>query len=203
MDGRDYGDETTGRLPYKEYVKKLSQVRHAHLQGLGGAPTRATTLPADPAERKTYPVASGLLDYFPDALAAISHVSWKGNEQHNPGQPLHWARSKSTDEADTMLRHFLERGSLDKDGIRHSAKMAWRALAYLQKEIEAEKETQNGSSPVGECEGGFCGVIYTPQTACNPVSRPEATQARSQADGHYEDEFGSGLPGVPVRRKGL
>jgi hypothetical protein len=107
--------------------------------GIGGAPTRATSLPSDPKTRKTYPVASGLLDYFPDALAAVSHVSYQGNEQHNAGQPLHWARGKSSDEADTMMRHFLERGTLDSDGIRHSAKMVWRALAFLQKEIEAEQ----------------------------------------------------------------
>jgi len=107
--------------------------------GLGGAPTRATTLPEAPAERKKYPVASGVLDYFPDAIVALSNVSWRGNEQHNPGQPLHWARGKSADESDTMIRHFLQRGSLDSDGIRHSAKMVWRALAILQKEIEAER----------------------------------------------------------------
>lgn len=106
--------------------------------GIGGAPTRATTLPNEAAARKTFPVASGFMDYFPDAIAAVSHVSWKGNEQHNPGQPLHWARGKSTDESDTMLRHFLQRGTLDTDGQRHSAKMVWRALAILQKEIEGE-----------------------------------------------------------------
>ncbi|HEY7680676.1 MAG TPA: hypothetical protein VIC04_09190, partial [Terriglobia bacterium] len=43
------------------------------------------------------------------------------------------------DEADALLRHFIERGTLDTDGIRHSAKVAWRALALLQKEIEAER----------------------------------------------------------------
>lgn len=107
--------------------------------GIGGAPTRASTLPEDGAARKTFPVASGVLDYFPDALVAISKVSWQGNEQHNPGQPLNWAREKSTDEADTMIRHFLQRGTLDKDGCRHTAKMAWRALAVLQKEIEEEQ----------------------------------------------------------------
>jgi hypothetical protein len=104
--------------------------------GIGGAPTRCSILPTAAAERKTYPVASGVLDYFPDAIAAISHLSWVGNEQHNPGQPLHWARGKSTDEADTMLRHFLQRGTVDSDGVRHSVKMAWRALALLQKELE-------------------------------------------------------------------
>lgn len=108
-------------------------------KGIGGAPTRTTILPKVPKERKAYPVASGVLDYFPDALVAVANVSWQGNEQHNPGQPLHWARGKSADEADTMIRHFLQRGSLDTDGIRHSAKMVWRALALLQKEIEQER----------------------------------------------------------------
>jgi hypothetical protein len=107
--------------------------------GIGGAPTRATTLPEDAEGRKQHPVASGVLDYFPDALVAIAHLSYKGNEQHNPGQPLHWARSKSSDESDALIRHFLMRGTLDTDGERHSVKMAWRALALLQKEIEAEQ----------------------------------------------------------------
>jgi len=106
--------------------------------GIGGAPTRATTLPDEGKERKQFPIAGGVLDYFPDALVAIAEVSFVGNQQHNPNQPLHWARGKSTDEADTMIRHFLERGTLDTDGLRHTAKMAWRALALLQKEIEDE-----------------------------------------------------------------
>lgn len=110
-------------------------------KGIGGAPTRATILPTDGVERKKFPVASGVLDYFPDAIAAIANLSWTGNNQHNPGMPLHWDRSKSTDEADTMLRHFLQRGTIDTDGVRHATKMAWRALAILQKEIE---EAQNG-----------------------------------------------------------
>jgi len=101
---------------------------------------RENTLPADPKERKTYPVASGFMDYFPDAILAIAHISWIGNQQHHPNEPLHWDRSKSTDEADAMLRHFLRRGTLDSDGTRHSAKMAWRALAILQKELEAERK---------------------------------------------------------------
>ena len=98
----------------------------------------STSLPTDPKERKTYPVGTGVLDYFPLALAEVAHVSWVGNEQHNPGTPLHWDRSKSTDEADALVRHFLQRGSRDSDGLRHSAKVAWRALALLQKEIEDE-----------------------------------------------------------------
>jgi len=93
-------------------------------------------LTTDKAKRKKTPIATGVVDYFPLALAAIAEVSFVGNEQHNPGTPLHWDRSKSTDEADCLMRHFLERGTIDDDGLRHSAKLAWRALALLQKEIE-------------------------------------------------------------------
>lgn len=102
------------------------------------APTRATSLPTDAAARKKYPVGTGVLDYFPDALVAVARVSFEGNEQHNPGEPLHWARGKSMDQDDTLIRHFLQRGQLDSDGQRHSAKMAWRALALLQLEIEGD-----------------------------------------------------------------
>lgn len=106
--------------------------------GIGGAPTRATTLPEEASFRKQFPIASGFMDYFPDAIVAVANISYRGNQQHNPDKPLHWDRSKSSDEADTMLRHFLQRGTFDTDGVRHSAKMAWRALALLQKEIEAD-----------------------------------------------------------------
>lgn len=123
------------------YAEQSTEAVHKdkQIKGIGGAPARATILPADSKERKKYPIATGVLDYFSDALVEISNVSYTGNEQHNPGKPVHWDRSKSGDEADTMIRHFLQRGSRDTDGTRHSAKMAWRALALLQKEIEAEQ----------------------------------------------------------------
>lgn len=95
-------------------------------------------LPSDAVERKKFPIASGVLDYFSAALISVSKVSWTGNEQHNPGEPLHWSRNKSKDHADTMMRHFMERGTIDVDGQRHSTKMVWRALAILQLELEAE-----------------------------------------------------------------
>ncbi len=94
-------------------------------------------LPQAAAERKAVPVVSGLLDYFPAALVAVAECSKAGNDQHNPGKPLHWDRAKSGDEADALLRHLIDRGTVDTDGIRHSAKVAWRALALLQKELEA------------------------------------------------------------------
>lgn len=99
-----------------------------------------TGLPTDAAARKAMPIYSGVLRYFPDALAAVAECSKKGNDQHNPGQPLHWDRDKSKDELDALSRHLIEAGTIDTDGIRHSAKVAWRALANLQKEIEASRE---------------------------------------------------------------
>lgn len=93
-------------------------------------------LPTGRDERKAIPLASGLFDYFPHALASVAALSKVGNDQHNPGKPLHWSREKSSDHADTLLRHQLERGKRDTDKVRHATKVAWRALAQLQIEIE-------------------------------------------------------------------
>ena len=90
--------------------------------------------------RKQMPVFSGVLNYFPDAIRELSKVSYVGNQQHNPDKPLHWDRSKSGDELDALARHLLEAGTIDTDGIRHSAKVAWRALANLQKELENDRD---------------------------------------------------------------
>lgn len=99
-------------------------------------------LPTDDQSRKKLPLWSGVLMYFPDALLAVSEVSRIGNDQHNPGQPLHWERGKSTDQMNTAVRHMVDHGTgkrYDKDGARHLAKAAWRILAELQLDIENEK----------------------------------------------------------------
>lgn len=109
------------------------------LQKLGQEVAREIGIPKDRQARKERPIARGVLDYFPDAIAEVAYVSFIGNEQHNPGQPMHWSKHLSPDEADALMRHLLERGKIDTDGTRHSAKVAWRALAMLQREIDAEK----------------------------------------------------------------
>lgn len=81
----------------------------------------------DAQERKDTPVYSGVIKYFPRALVAVSRLSREGNEQHNPGSPLHWDRSKSADERDALVRHII-----DEDWIH----VAWRALANLEKHLE-------------------------------------------------------------------
>ena len=90
--------------------------------------------------RKQYPITRGVLDYFPDAVAYVARVSYEGNKQHNPGEEMHWARGKSMDHADCIGRHLIERGRWDTDGMLHSGKLAWRALALLQEELEQGNE---------------------------------------------------------------
>lgn len=93
--------------------------------------------------RKERPLYEGLFRYFPDALEEVAHLSLVANEQHNPGQPLHWAKEKSKDEWDAMLRHTADEAKgnpIDTDGIYHDVKVAWRALAKVQRRIEGEKE---------------------------------------------------------------
>lgn len=103
------------------------------------------SLPTDSTARKGIPIVTGVLDYFTAALAEVAVISRIGNEKHNPGQPLHWSRGKSTDHADCIGRHLAQRGTVEIETIngvdyrvRHSAQLAWRALALLQEELEAE-----------------------------------------------------------------
>ncbi len=101
-------------------------------------PARPTRLlETDSATRKKYPMAEGLIDYFPDALAYVAYVSFEGNNKHNPGQPLHHSRGKSGDHANCIARHLAGRGGFDGD-IRESGSLAWRALALLQEELEQD-----------------------------------------------------------------
>ena len=96
------------------------------------------SLPTEAAARKAIPMVRGCLDFSPAALGAVAELSRGGNEQHSPGQPMHHARGKSGDHPDCIVRHLMDRGTIDTDGIRHSAKVAWRALALLQEELERE-----------------------------------------------------------------
>lgn len=112
-------------------------------EALSDAPLAINTirclLPEDSYARKSIPVTTGVLDYFPLAIAAVAELSKLGNDKHNPGEPLHWSRGKSTDHADCIGRHLIDRGRFAEDGTRHTAALAWRALALLQEELEAER----------------------------------------------------------------
>ena len=104
-------------------------VKERNIRWHGKDRSRAiSTLPTGSTERKAIPVYSGFIRYFPDAMAAVAAHSYNSNAQHNgEGSPLHWDRSKSTDELDALMRHILE-----EDWVA----AAWRIMAHLQKELE-------------------------------------------------------------------
>lgn len=83
-------------------------------------------LPEDAAERKTYPIYSGFINNFPNAIAAVSHLSYKGSKQHHPDKPVHWDMSKSGDELDALMRHMID-GDWEQ--------VAWRAMANLERKL--------------------------------------------------------------------
>jgi hypothetical protein len=105
-------------------------------------PERGNSLPSDDTERGKYPMADGCLDYFPNALAEVSKISYEGNEKHNPGKPMHWARGKSTDHRNKIIRHTVDSLPETEVAIEHAAQAAWRALAYLQEKIERVRSVQ-------------------------------------------------------------
>ena len=143
--GNDFPTErvlcTQVNYPYAWVVRSNGQewfVFQSHLYEIEKESRYAMLLPTDAQERKQIPIVSGVLDYFPLAIAEVAKCSKAGNDQHHLGEPLFWDKTKSTDHADCIGRHLIDRGKYDSDGIRHSAKLAWRALALLQIELEKD-----------------------------------------------------------------
>lgn len=122
-----------------------------------------STIPQGDQERKDAPMYRGLLGYFPAALFEVAAHSMDSDKKHNPGAvdgPT-WARGKSADHEDALIRHIIDagqrrnrmecsghggpppRGSSARDARRYHLRcLAWRALALLQEDCEAE-----GASP--------------------------------------------------------
>lgn len=108
------------------------------------------------AERKQIPVYDGFIRYFPNAIVAVAQNSMKGNEQHNPGKPLFWDRTKSKDEAGSGARHLIDQAiyenEADIEGQIEAAKAkAWRAMANLEKLLESVFEGDSKESEEAEC----------------------------------------------------
>ena len=104
----------------------LREWSEAAAEGFGYGTEVKAPLPEDAAERKTYPIYSGFINYFPNAIAKVSHLSYKGSQQHNPDQPTHWDMSKSGDELDALMRHMID-GDWEQ--------VAWRAMANLERKL--------------------------------------------------------------------
>ncbi len=125
-------------------------------------PSLVYVLPTGSEERKQIPIFSGVLNYFPLALAAVARVSKRGNDKHNPGQPLHWSRCKSADHEDCIARHLIDVDTLDPvSGEYEDAQaLAWRALAKLEllEETRLGKPISRGSrsAPVPATEETYC-----------------------------------------------
>jgi hypothetical protein len=108
----------------------------------------------DSVTRKATPIYSGVLRYFPDALAAVARLSKAGNDKHNPGEPLHWSRGKSNDHGDCLVRHQLEPEQMDPEtGELHATSVAWRALAQLQL-LEEARRLAALAGPMGKAKIG-------------------------------------------------
>lgn len=145
--GKDFPSEkvlcTGSNYPYVKILRSNGETWTVHVSKLNvikSSNKPNMILPTDAKERKQIPITTGVLDYFPLAIAEVAKCSWAGNQQHHPDKPLHWDKTKSNDHADCIARHLVDRGKFDTDGQRHSAKLAWRALALLQLELESEKE---------------------------------------------------------------
>lgn len=97
------------------------------------------------SRRKARPVYSGFVAYFPDAMLKVSELSLIANEQHHPGTPLHWDKTKSQDHNDCIIRHMIDdvKGrKTDSDDVWHKTKVAWRAMAELQEECDRVSATK-------------------------------------------------------------
>lgn len=107
------------------------------------------TLPTESSEREEILLVDGCMNYFPAALAGVAKHSKRGNDKHNPGEPMHHARGKSTGHANRIMRHLMDLQDLLAVYDRHmqltplneallpsilaeASALAWRALALSQ-----------------------------------------------------------------------
>ena len=133
------------------------------------------------------PLFSGCLNYFPRALLAVAEHSRKANDKHNPGEPLHWSKGKSSDHADCAARHLLDIGptwdAVDPEfDSLHATALAWRALALLETVLERDRapaddgwiEWKGGERPVSPRTRVFV-----------RLRRGDVLTARCSAAGYY------------------
>lgn len=143
-------------------------------------------IPQDDARRKGAPMFRGLLGYFPAALFEVAEHSRESNDKHNPGEELHWARGKSNDHEDCIVRHLIDAGKKGSKGRRyHLRALAWRALALLQEECEAEGATPGVSCRFPEAERVLAKLKEKRAELLHPAQRL-AVQA-------FADELTSGV----------
>jgi hypothetical protein len=118
-------------------------------------------------ERKNTPVFKMRTRYFPKALREVTKVCVANNVRYNPDKEpadINWARGKSADQLGSLDRHITEREVDGKifehidpaiaekvgfDRIYVMAEAAWRALAQLELDIEAEEAKAPAQAVLG------------------------------------------------------
>ena len=134
MNNTQEGQDVDNGLDLDTYNKLSDDDKWRYVEGL--EVDFENVEPIDKAQsRKDTPVFSGVLKYFPNALKAVAKCSKAGNDQHHPDKPLHWDMDKSSDEYDAMVRHLIDHqeNPVDDDNVLHLTKVAWRALAGLER----------------------------------------------------------------------
>lgn len=158
------------------------------------------TLGTDSTARKDIPIFSGCIAYFTAALAGVARHSKRGNDKHNPGEPLHHARGKSMDHSDCVPRHTIdmgdmlaylerergdmcdgERAELVKGLLEEADALCWRALAWSQELYE-----RYGGAPLAS-------AAREPKVAPKPAEGPDAVEQYRLA------ELSKGPPDYPGR----
>lgn len=105
---------------------------------------------------------------FPLAIEAVAEVSRAGDAKHNGTVQSYLSIENGHQEfSEAMVRHILgevTEGQYDAEDVRHSARIAWAALARL----EIELENFYGKPVDYQYEGGPIGKpikpIYDPET---------------------------------------
>lgn len=112
--------------------------------GVPGIIAKPKLDPEESKRRKLQVVFDGFLQYYPRATKEVANYSRLGNDKHNPGQPLHWAKEKSQDQANCAGRHLIDIGPdwMARDpefNTFHAVGLAWRSMALLETVLEAEE----------------------------------------------------------------
>ena len=106
-------------------------------------------LPEDPEQRKGLPIWRAFCRFFKKTIVAVTKQSMKGQKQHdyNEGE-IHWDRSKSSDDWDSLLRHMFDlQEALENDDIEaileHAPALAWRGCAICEKALDLADEYES------------------------------------------------------------
>ena len=135
----------SGHVPIVDEARVLCQLCSNHFnREYQTAENIKPMLPEDPKERKLIPLWSGLFRYFPKSLVLTAKQSMIGHLQHyDKDEPMHWDRSKSSDDWDALMRHMVNlQEAIETRDIQaikeHSGALNWRAHAVEEKALEVE-----------------------------------------------------------------